>query len=497
MSRSRLPSILFQGLANPRQIRAVMSSLSPDMQVVARVRKKFQKLEETCMERYQAREHRVISTLDFCMTALEQLQKWALFAIFPLDEQNSDKYLAFVEQRFRCVVNPLRLFLNALHREQSPTGVGPGIPLANGRKSPRSPRTSLEQSLRDSGRGSPIFGEFRLDRPREWPEKNQPTACASARDSQALSNSFNASGSSSGGSASGSSHDSGLFLTSAASDHGSNGNNVGKQRETPLRDRISSMSAQYIEEGESVRRSVAGKLEKCRRDMRIIYRWGQASLVDLNDVLDDSLSDELYFLVRGKMQRILSDLSAFEEAADQIDKNLSHYFQSQSKERPPNGLDIDNPEFVIDFPKDLLGGASSSLSRHSPRFESFDLRLDLEDVEEVGNPITPRFTATAGKDDVTDSGESTRGSTPEPPTSPRPKGLVNHPKIMKDKLQSYALPRVILKSTFLVHLSVFFFQSHSNNLVSDFELHVNLYQRPLALKYHEVFDGRALNGSDL
>ena len=62
-----------------------------DAQLLGRLRRKFEKLEETCMERYQTREQRVISTLNFCMTALEQLQSWALFAIFPLDEQSSDR----------------------------------------------------------------------------------------------------------------------------------------------------------------------------------------------------------------------------------------------------------------------------------------------------------------------------------------------------------------------------------------------------------------------
>src|SRR6218665_1120445 len=33
------------------------------------------------------------------------------------------------------------------------------------------------------------------------------------------------------------------------------------------------------------------------------------------------------------------------------------------------------------------------------------------------------------------------GSPPEPPISPRPKALINHPKILKDKLQTYIVSR--------------------------------------------------------
>ena len=39
-----------------------------------------------------------------------------------------------------------------------------------------------------------------------------------------------------------------------------------------------------------------------------------------------------------------------------------------------------------------------------------------------------------------------RGSSPEPPISPRPKGLANHPRILKDKLHNFSLPSRFSKS---------------------------------------------------
>src|SRR6218665_219046 len=86
--------------------------------IVARTRRKFEELKETCMERYVSREQRVVVTLNFCMTALERLEGWALFAIFPTDELDGEKYLYFVQKRFQCVASQLRGFDVALKRNQ-------------------------------------------------------------------------------------------------------------------------------------------------------------------------------------------------------------------------------------------------------------------------------------------------------------------------------------------------------------------------------------------
>jgi hypothetical protein len=65
------------------------------------------------MERYVAREQRVVTTLNFCLAALERLESWALFAIFPSDELEADQYVRFVEQRFACVAAQLSAFAEA------------------------------------------------------------------------------------------------------------------------------------------------------------------------------------------------------------------------------------------------------------------------------------------------------------------------------------------------------------------------------------------------
>lgn len=101
------------------------------------------------------------------------------------------------------------------------------------------------------------------------------------------------------------------------------------------------MSQEYLEEGASIKEAVMERLHKCRKDTRTLYRWGQASLLDLHDIVDESLADELYFMVRGKMARILSTISIFEEAAEQIEKNLSSHFPNG----PHNATNTNNGEF--------------------------------------------------------------------------------------------------------------------------------------------------------
>lgn len=68
------------------------------------------------MERFSNRERRIVLTLNFCITTLEKLGGWAAFAIFPTDELNEETYIAFVKQRFHCVVSQLQAFKRALSR---------------------------------------------------------------------------------------------------------------------------------------------------------------------------------------------------------------------------------------------------------------------------------------------------------------------------------------------------------------------------------------------
>lgn len=43
----------------------------------------------------------------------------------------------------------------------------------------------------------------------------------------------------------------------------------------------------------------------------------------MEHLLDEPMTDELYFAVRGKLSRILSNAGVLEEAADEIEKNMS------------------------------------------------------------------------------------------------------------------------------------------------------------------------------
>lgn len=61
------------------------------------------------------------------------MKNWAVFAIFPQDEQQSDKYVGFVEQRYQCIIGPLRMFVNAIERDIKQSA---GISLKNRQNHP-------------------------------------------------------------------------------------------------------------------------------------------------------------------------------------------------------------------------------------------------------------------------------------------------------------------------------------------------------------------------
>ena len=84
-------------------------SMSANDSVVKQVARRLEGLQRQGMERYQVREDKVISAVTFCVGALEQLQEWAMFAIFPQDERQShDQYIAFVEYKYQCILGPLK-----------------------------------------------------------------------------------------------------------------------------------------------------------------------------------------------------------------------------------------------------------------------------------------------------------------------------------------------------------------------------------------------------
>ena len=93
------------------------------------------------------------------------------------------------------------------------------------------------------------------------------------------------------------------------------------------------MSKSYLDEGQTTRRQVLTRLQKCRKDLHVVYQWGLTSLNELSDVIDESMADELFFMIRGKMSRILSECSSFEEAAEEIERNMSQINTSQQQQQ--------------------------------------------------------------------------------------------------------------------------------------------------------------------
>ncbi|ELU11538.1 hypothetical protein CAPTEDRAFT_215348 [Capitella teleta] len=309
-------------------------------ELVAKIRQKFEALESTCMSRYDAREEHIVSTLSYCMSVLEQLHSWAVFGIFPTDEDDADKYIGFVQQRFQCVIDPLRLIMKVT---QEVSG------------------SAEQHSLKPKSPKSLNPGEARVS--------------------------------------------------------------PGK-----LRDRVDSMTTQYLHEGRNVHKMTMNIIQKCRKDIRVIYRWGQASLMDLHDVLDEPLAEELYFMVRGKMARVLSVISLFDEVSKNVEKSFTEDTSKTCLQQSPNNTNA---------------GSSHGDSKNSSLSSNSEMLLALKDLEDSGSGF-------AMKQDA-DDGESVDSNTPEPPTSPRPKGLLNHPKILKDQLLTHSLSNSSMESESVVH----------------------------------------------
>jgi hypothetical protein len=396
--------------------------------LVGKIRRKFEKLEKICQDRYQARESRILDTLNYCMAALDQLHSWSLFAIFPLDEAHADQYLGFVDHRYKKVIDPMRKFRSVI-REQTNSG----------NFNSQSDVLNLDQGY------------------------------------------------------------------------------AGSEDSTSLRTYVSDLTQTYHKEADAIKVLVQNKLNQSRKDLRTVFRWGQASLMDLHDVLDESLADELYFMVRGKMARILSGISALEDISEQIDRNLSLCLQQRGENQglasssrmssspsPRRDYSGDRPK---DRPNDRPGPPQYSgyspadfrIPVGSPRpgspqedapvrdsrdsMDSFQANRDalIDSFQSNrGEPLMESYQSSRG-DSLMDSYRSTdeetprrrksdrptglmnsfdwhppqtpldsdsvdnRGpsnsSSPEPPNSPRPKGLASHPKILKDKMHKYLLPQ--------------------------------------------------------
>ena len=132
---------------------------------------------------------------------------------------------------------------------------------------------------------------------------------------------------------------------------------VHNQDENDLKNVIENMTKRYIIEGQMIRDEIEKRLAKNRKDVRILYRWGQASLMDLHDLLDDTLADELYFSVRGKMARILCSMSEVEETADKIEKTLVSQLEGN--------MEMKSSESKSDARSDHSGNSGAGRSGHA------------------------------------------------------------------------------------------------------------------------------------
>ena len=242
------------------------------------------------------------------MTALEQLRSWAVFAIFPTDESQREKYVSFVEQRYACVIEPLRQFVDVLHDAEV--------------KVDHMTSTTL---TRDSRRSSPVTSvatglppDISIQRGNRFKNSLESPRLGYPQKVPVLQNSYDE-------------KDVDIQDMETAEEY-----EIRPKRErdetqessSPLRDEIHEISRRFSEEGTDIRNRVFEQLQQCKEHREILFKWGQASLSSLGEILDEALADELYFMVRSKTTRILSTISIFEETADKIEKQLSIHFVS-------------------------------------------------------------------------------------------------------------------------------------------------------------------------
>ena len=247
------------------------------------------------------------------MTALEQLRSWAVFAIFPTDESQREKYVSFVEQRYNCVIQPLRQFVDILNRNEVKSD---HMTEPNHVTSTTSADSSSRRSANFTTGLSPDISIQRGNRFKnsiESPRLGYPQKVAPLRHSNEE-------------------NDIEIEDMETAQEyeirpkHGSEKASQNTESSPCLRDQIHAISLQYSEEGTNIRNSVFEQLQECKEHTEILFKWGKASLSSLREILDEALADELYFMVRGKTTRILSTISIFEETADKIEKQLSIHF---------------------------------------------------------------------------------------------------------------------------------------------------------------------------
>ncbi|ESN98892.1 hypothetical protein HELRODRAFT_162358 [Helobdella robusta] len=320
--------------------------------------RKFNQLQDICIERFVTREQKILTTLNFCITALEKLEGWAVFAIFPTDELDGEKYLLFVEERFSCVSAQLNNFKNIIN-------VKP-----DGLKNKKQNEKNANSESKEANKGVTML---------------------------------------------------------------------------PLKEKVSEISQRYLRDGYQLKSAIIEKLQQCRQQLNTLFHWCFATLRDLDIILDEPMIDELFFLVKSKASRISSTIQVYEEAANEIKMNMSEPAQTSSRSRSSlehsktfgSSSKLDNRSSSTDidltksYPVNMLKTKTklSSIKKQPSSVSPSSLTLmNSSDSSTLSNCEIYNFGSEGDG-----SKFSSSGSTPEPPFSPRPENLINHPKINKDQ----------------------------------------------------------------
>ena len=83
------------------------------------------------------------------------------------------------------------------------------------------------------------------------------------------------------------------------------------------------MSKYFLNEGLTTKKIVMEKLGIYYKDIESLFQWSFRTLKEMEHLLDEPMTDELFFTIRGKLSRILSNAGVLEEAAEEVEKNMS------------------------------------------------------------------------------------------------------------------------------------------------------------------------------
>lgn len=416
------------------------------------VRQKMQKLEATCLERCKHREQHVQRVICTSLGAVDEIEHRVETSRVSLLDEHSEQvtlYVQSITDLYERILRPLRFFHEALpasvvtdlpfrwqiqgdsgNKAQSTGNDMTDVKMASDQTGLISPTTNVD-SL-EMRQGVEIRNNAALSSEGQRRESRQSRRATDQDDSlesykrhfattsldivevselelqQTHQQTMNCT------------TDSGLDVSSDTT----------SVREVPADKGISRVMqtvVRYREEVSVLADVIGEAFSKLRKDLRTVYRWGQGSVLDLYELLDDKLTDELYCAVRGKMARCLVTAARLDDIAKRIENDMG--FAS----------------FL-----DLYIGSSSrgSTPATSPRKDDYDVAASspfselMALTEDSGSAKDSR--RRAGNSCSRCSSRSSNASSataPEPPPSPRPRKLGTHPKIIKDRHQWFEAQR--------------------------------------------------------